>query len=67
VKLSAERASGTPAVFTHIHLHYVVSGAGLSPSHVERAVKLSSEKYCSATVMLGKTATITHDFEILES
>lgn len=67
VRLSAERASTTPAVFTRIHLHYVVSGAGLSESHVERAVKLSSEKYCSATVMLGKTASITHDFEIVET
>jgi len=67
VRLNAERATTTPAVFTRIHLHYRVSGAGLSSSHVERAVKLSSEKYCSATVMLGKTATISHDFEILES
>ncbi len=64
--LEAERAESDPKVFTRIHLHFVVSGAGLTPAVVERAVKLSAEKYCSASIMLGKTATVTHDFEIIE-
>jgi putative redox protein len=53
-------------VFTRIHVHFVVSGRGLKPAQVERAVKLSAEKYCSASIMLGKTAEITHDFEIID-
>jgi putative redox protein len=67
VELSAERADEIPKVFTKIHVHFVVSGTGLKPAQVERAVKLSAEKYCSASIMLGKTAVITHDFEIIES
>jgi len=54
-------------VFTRIHMHFVVKGHGLSPSKVERAVQLSLEKYCSASAMIAKTATITHDFEIVET
>lgn len=65
-EISAERADDIPKVFTKIHVHYVVTGKGLNPAQVERAIKLSAEKYCSASVMLGKTAEITHDFEIIE-
>ena len=67
VELSAERADEVPKVFTRIHVHFVVSGKDLKPTQVERAVKLSAEKYCSASLMLGKTATVTHDFEIVEA
>jgi putative redox protein len=66
-EISAERADEVPKVFTKIHVHYVVTGNNLAPNHVERAVKLSAEKYCSASIMLGKSAEITHDFEIRES
>lgn len=66
VELSAERADAIPAVFTKIHMHFVVSGEGLNPAQVERAVKLSAEKYCSASMMLGKGGVeITHDFEVV--
>jgi putative redox protein len=65
VKISAERATTDPKVFTSIHLHFVVTGKNLKPNIVERAIKMSAEKYCSASIMLGKTAEITHDFEIL--
>lgn len=66
VELTAERAEEVPKVFTRIHVHFVVSGHGLKPAQVERAVKLSAEKYCSASIMLAKTAVMTHDFEIIE-
>ncbi|MBL8480873.1 MAG: OsmC family protein [Rhodocyclaceae bacterium] len=66
VKLTAERADTDPKVFTRIHFHFVVEGRNLKPEAVERAVKLSAEKYCSASIMLGKTAAITHDWEIVE-
>jgi len=66
-EISAERAEAVPKVFTKIHVHFVVTGKGLNPIQVERAVKLSAEKYCSASIMLGKTAAITHDFEIRET
>ena len=66
VELSATRADSTPAVFTHIHVHFVIKGRDLSAKHVERAIKLSSEKYCSVSIMLGKTAEITHDHEIIK-
>lgn len=65
-ELSAERAAEEPKVFTHIHVHFIVKGIGLKESAVKRAVDLSAEKYCSASIMLGKTAKITHDFEIVE-
>ena len=64
--LSAERADSDPKVFTKIHVHFTVTGMGLDPKRVEQAVKLSAEKYCSASIMLGKMADITHDFEIVE-
>jgi putative redox protein len=64
VEVDAERAPQDPKVFTRIHFHFIVTGQGVDPKHVERAVHLSAEKYCSASIMLGKTAEITHDFEI---
>ena len=66
-EISAERADDIPKVFTKIHVHFVVTGKGLNPSQVERAVNLSAEKYCSASIMLGKAAQMSHDFEIVES
>jgi putative redox protein len=65
VEIEAERAPVEPKVFTHIHLRYKVKGNGLSAAAVKRAVDLSAEKYCSASIMLGKVATITHEFELL--
>jgi putative redox protein len=67
VELEAERAADDPKVFTSITLRYIVSGRGLAPAQVERAIKLSKEKYCSATIMLAATATISFDFEIREA
>ncbi len=67
VSLSAERADTEPKVYTQIHAHYTVSGQGLSAKQVERAINLSIEKYCSASIMLGATAKITHDFSIQDS
>ena len=67
VKLSAERAAEDPKVFTRVNMHFVVTGRALKPDAVERAVKLSAEKYCSASIMLGKTAEITHDYELIEA
>jgi putative redox protein len=64
VEIAAERAPEDPKVFTSIHLHFIVSGKGLKAQQVERAIQLSAEKYCSASIMLAKTANITHDFEI---
>lgn len=65
--IEAQRADAVPAVFTNIHVHFIVTGRGLNAKHVERAVKLSAEKYCSASIMLAKAAEMTHDFEILEA
>jgi len=66
-EISAERVDTVPSVFSKIHLHFVVSGRDLKASAVERAVKLSAEKYCSASIMLGKAGVeITHDFEVIE-
>jgi len=67
VKVSGKRAETDPKVFTAIHLHFIVSGAGLSENHVKRAVQLSAEKYCSASIMLGRAATISHDYELLNT
>lgn len=66
VELSAERAPEPPKVFTRIHLHFVVEGTALKAAAVERAINLSAEKYCSATIMLRDTVVISHDFEIVE-
>jgi len=65
VEISAKRADLEPKVFTTIHLHFVISGNNLSEKRVERAVQLSAEKYCSASIMLGKMAEITHDYEVI--
>lgn len=67
VEIDAERAEEDPKVFTKIHFHFIVTGTGLKPPQVERAVHLTAEKYCSASIMLSKTAAITHDFEIREA
>ncbi len=66
VELEAERAEVDPKVFTKIHMHFVVKGKDIKPEAVERAVKLSAEKYCSASIMLGATAQMTHDFEVVQ-
>ena len=66
VEMEAERADEIPKVFTRIHAHFVVTGRGLKPKTVERAISLSADKYCSASIMLGAMAEITHDFEIIE-
>ena len=67
VKVSAERAEQDPKVFTHIQMHFIVSGRNLPPAAVERAIALSHERYCSASIMLGKTAQISTSFELVES
>ena len=67
VKATAERAPQDPKVFTKLHLHFTVTGRGVSPTAVERAIALSHEKYCSATVMLGKTAEVTTSFDVVEA
>jgi putative redox protein len=66
VKMSAERAATDPKVFTKIHMHFLITGKSLKRNLVEHAIRLSREKYCSATAMLGKTAEVTTDFEIAE-
>ncbi|MDO8464359.1 MAG: OsmC family protein [Gallionella sp.] len=66
VELEAERAETDPKVFTKIHMHFVVKGKDIKPEVVEKAIKLSAEKYCSASIMLGATAAITHDFEVIQ-
>jgi putative redox protein len=66
VELDAERAETDPKVFTKIHMHFVVKGKDIKPDAVEKAIKLSAEKYCSASIMLGATAKVTHDFEVIQ-
>ncbi len=65
VHISAERAETEPKVFTKIHLEFILSGHNLSEARVARAIELSAEKYCSASIMLGKTAVVTHDYKIV--
>lgn len=67
VEMDADRADSEPKVFTRIHMHFIVKGRALSDAKVKRAVELSIEKYCSATAMLSKTATVTHDFEVVDT
>ena len=67
VELEAERAQQDPKVFSRIHMHFVVKGRGLAAEKVERAIALSVEKYCSASAMIAKTATISHDFEVVDT
>lgn len=66
VEITAQRVNTVPKVFNKIHIHFIVSGTGLQDTAVKRAVELSAEKYCSASIMLGKSAEITHDYEILD-
>ena len=66
IRLKAERAPSDPKVFTRIHMHFTVRGRSLKPNIVAQAIRLSHEKYCSASIMLGKTAEISEDFEIVE-
>jgi putative redox protein len=66
VEIEAERAVQEPKVFTRIHFHFILTGKTLNSAQVERAIKLSAEKYCSASIMLAKTAQLTHDFDIVE-
>ncbi len=67
VEIEAERSEEEPKVFTKIHCHFIITGNNLSEKHVARAISLSAEKYCSASIMLGKTAAISHDYEIIDS
>jgi putative redox protein len=67
VRLQAERAEVDPKVFTSINMHFIVTGKGIPAAAVERAIAMSHDKYCSATIMLGKTADITTSFELLEA
>jgi putative redox protein len=67
VRLTSERAETDPKVFTKIHMHFVVTGRNIAASAVERAIAMSHDKYCSATIMLGKTADITTSFELVET
>ncbi len=66
VEISAERADEHPKVFTAIHLHFIVEGDNLSDKKITKAVSLSADKYCSASIMLAKTATVTHNFEVIQ-
>ncbi|PKO55820.1 MAG: OsmC family protein [Betaproteobacteria bacterium HGW-Betaproteobacteria-21] len=66
VRLEADRADTDPKVFTRIRFHYTITGKNLKPESVERAIHLSAEKYCSASIMLAKTAEITHEWSIVE-
>lgn len=66
VALEAERSETIPNVFTKIHMHFVVKGKNIKPEAVEKAIKLSADKYCSASIMLGATAEMTHDFEVIQ-
>ena len=65
-KINAERATDHPKVFTNIHIQFTVKGKDLDSKKVDKAITLSAEKYCSASIMLGETATITHDFEVIK-
>jgi len=67
VRLEADRADTDPKIFTRIRFHYTVTGKNLKPESVERAIHLSAEKYCSASIMLGKTVEITHEWTIVEA
>ncbi len=67
VRIEAERADNDPKVFTQIHVHFILTGRELSAKHIERAIHLSAEKYCSASIMLGQTARITHTYEMRDA
>jgi len=65
-KINAERATDHPKVFNNIHIKFILKGQNLDEKKIDKAITLSAEKYCSASIMLGETATITHDFEVIE-
>ena len=65
-KINAERATDHPKVFTDIHIQFILKGQNLDEKKVDKAITLSADKYCSASIMLGETATITHDFDVIE-
>lgn len=67
VEIDGERSEEVPKVYTNIHVHYKITGKDVKANFVERAIKMSTEKYCSATLMMAKTATITHDYEIIDA
>lgn len=67
VEMEARRAEQDPKVFTHIHIHFIITGRGLKDSAVKRAVELTAEKYCSASIMLSKAVNMTHDYEIINT
>ncbi|MCK5812971.1 MAG: OsmC family protein [Cocleimonas sp.] len=67
VEISAQRADSEPKVFTQIHLHFIIEGNNLSDAKVARAIELSAEKYCSASIMLAKTAVVTHDYKVIQT
>ena len=67
LELEADRADTDPKVFTQIRVHFILTGKNLSAKHIQRAIDLSAEKYCSASIMLGKTAQISHSYEIREA
>jgi len=67
IELDGKRADTIPSVFTDIHIRFLITGRGVSETQVEKAIQLSAEKYCSASIMLGKTAKITHSFQIKEA
>jgi len=66
-EVEAQRAETDPKVFTHIHIHFIVTGKDLDPKKIQHAIELSATKYCSASIMLAKTAKITHDFEMIDA
>lgn len=66
IEVTGERAETEPKVFTDIHVHFIIEGSNINPKRVQKAINLSAEKYCSASIMLGQMAKITHDFEIIE-
>ena len=65
VEIDGQRSETVPKIFTDIHVHYIITGSNIKEAQVKRAIELSSEKYCSASLMLGKSANITHDYEII--
>ncbi|MCL4137364.1 UNVERIFIED_CONTAM: hypothetical protein GTU68_050176 [Idotea baltica] len=67
VEVAAKRSESVPKIFTHIHVHFIITGDNIKESQVKRAIALSAEKYCSASLMLGKAAEITHDYEIIDT
>jgi putative redox protein len=66
-EITSDRAESHPKVYTNIHIHFIIEGKNLNDKKVSKAITLSSEKYCSASIMIGKTANITHDFELINT